>query len=95
MKTFIINWSHLYNLDDFYDEIEIVFLSYTDIEFWRNLDALNDIFFGWFWSFEEDEKIEIIWIYFEKSKKYIKNIDIIEEIILENKNILFIKKYIS
>jgi len=91
MKTFIINWSHLKNLDDFYNQIEILFLKNSDLDFWRNLDGLNDILYWWFWSFEENENIEIIWKDFEISKKYISEIKIIKKIILEHKNIKFIK----
>lgn len=91
MKIFIIQWNHLKTWDDFYNQIELLFLQNSHIKFWRNLDALNDILFWWFWSFEEKEEIEIIWTYFEMSKKYIKNIDIIEEIMLENQHIHFKK----
>lgn len=90
MKTFIINWSHLKNLDDFYNQIEKLLINDEKMVFGRNLDALNDILYWWFWSFEEEE-IEIIWKDFEKSKKYIGEIEIIEEIINENKHIKFIK----
>ncbi len=92
MKTFIINKNHLKNLDDFYDEIENIFIKDKNMNFWRNLDALEDIMFWWFWSFEDWEKIKIIWENFEISKKNIKNIDVIEEIIENNKNIIFEKK---
>lgn len=91
MKTFIINWSHLKSLDDFYNQIEDLFLKNSNINFGRNLDALNDILYWWFWSFEEWENIEIIWKDFEKSKKYLEEINIIEEIINENKHIKFRK----
>ena len=92
MKTFIINKNHLNSLDDFYDEIENIFIKDKNMKFWRNLDALEDVLFWWFWSFESWEKIKIIWENFEISKKNIKNIDIIEEIIENNKNIIFEKK---
>ncbi len=91
MKTFIIHGSHLKNLDDFYNQIEWLFLTNSDLEFWRNLDALSDILYWWFGSFEEWENIEIIWNDFQISQKYIKEIEIIEEIIHENSHIKFIK----
>lgn len=91
MKSFIIHGNHLRNLDDFYNQIEELFLKNSDLKFWRNLDAFSDILSWWFWSFEEKEKIEIIWKNFEISKKYLKNIEIIEEIISEQEDITFIK----
>ncbi len=91
MKRFIIEWNHLKNWDDFYNQIEVLFLQNSDLDFWRNLDALSDILYGWFWSFEEKEMIEIVWKDFETSKKYLKNIDVIEEIIQEQEHIKFIK----
>ncbi len=91
MKSFIIHGNHLRNLDDFYNQIEELFLKNSNFKFWRNLDAFSDILSWWFWSFEEKEKIEIIWKDFEISKKYLKNIEIIEEIISEQEDITFIK----
>lgn len=91
MKTFLIQWNHLKTWDDFYNQIEELFLQNSHIKFWRNLDALNDILFWWFWSFEEKEEIEIIWTYFEISKRNLINIDIIEEIINEHRHIIFKK----
>lgn len=92
MKTFIINKNHLNNLDDFYDEIEKNFIKNKNFKFWRNLDALEDVLYWWYWVFEIWEKIKIIWENFDESKKLINNIDIIEEIINDNKNIIFEKK---
>jgi RNAse (barnase) inhibitor barstar len=92
MKTYIINWNHLTSLDDFYNQIETLFLQNSDLDFWRNLDGLNDILYWWFWSFKEQETIEIIWENFEKSKKYVENIDIIEEIFESYEHINFRKK---
>lgn len=91
MKTFTINGSHLNNLDDFYDTIEKLFLQNIDFKFWRNLDAFSDILSWWFWSFDEEEKIKIIWKDFEVSRKNLKNIDIIEEIITEQEHIILKK----
>lgn len=91
MKTFIIQGNHLINLDDFYDEIEKLFLKNSDLKFWRNLDAFNDILYWWFGSFNEEENIMIIWKDFKKSQIHIKEINIIEEIFLGHKNIKFIK----
>lgn len=91
MKTFTINGSHLNNLDDFYDTIEKLFLQNIDFKFWRNLDAFSDILSWWLWSFDEEEKIEIIWKDFEVSRKNLKNIDIIEEIITEQEHIILKK----
>lgn len=91
MKTFTINWSHLKNIDDFYNQIEWLFLQNSNLNFWRNLDALSDILWWWFWSFKEKEMIKIIWKDFEISKKYLKNIGVIEEIIWEYEHIKFIK----
>lgn len=91
MKSFLINGSTIHNLDDFYNQIEELFLKKSDLNFWRNLDALADILSGWFWSFEISEPIEIIWEKFEESQKYLENIDIIEEIFTEQENITFKK----
>lgn len=91
MKTFIINWSHLNSLDDFYDKIEKLFINDNKMVFWRNLDALNDILWWWFWVTSWGEEFTLIWENFDKSKKLIKNIEIIEEIINENKHIKFKK----
>ncbi|MGE4443994.1 MAG: barstar family protein [Candidatus Altimarinota bacterium] len=91
MKTFTINGSHLNNLDDFYDTIEKLFLQNIDFKFGRNLDAFSDILSGGFGSFDEEEKIEIIWKDFEVSRKNLKNIDIIEEIITEQEHIILKK----
>lgn len=87
MKSFTIQWNHLTCWDDFYNQIEWLFLQNSDLKFWRNLDALYDILYWWFWSFEENEEIEIIWKDFEISKQYLENIKIIEEIIWEHKHI--------
>lgn len=92
MKTFIINKNHLNSLDDFYDEIEKNFIKDNTLNFWRNLDALEDVLYWWYWVFEPWETIKIIWENFDESKKTIKNIDVIEEIINDNKNIIFEKK---
>lgn len=91
MKTFIIKWNHLASLDDFYNQIQELFLKDSQFNFGRNLDAFSDILYGWFWSFWEWENIEIIWEDFEISKNNIKNIDIIEEIIESYEHIKFIK----
>lgn len=91
MKSFIIQWNHLTCWDDFYNQIEWLFLQNSDIIFWRNLDALSDVLYWWFGSFDEQEEIEIIWKDFEISRNFLKEIDIIEEIILEYKHIKFRK----
>ncbi|MDD5770182.1 MAG: barstar family protein [Candidatus Gracilibacteria bacterium] len=90
MKTFTINGNHLTSLDDFYLKIEDLFLQNSTLKFGKNLDALNDILYGGFGSFEENENIEIVWQNFEKSKKLIKNIDLIEQIIKNHKNIFIL-----
>ncbi|MBW7955078.1 barstar family protein [Candidatus Gracilibacteria bacterium] len=92
MKTFIINKNHLNSLDDFYDEIEKNFIKDNTLNFGRNLDALEDVLYGGYGVFEPGETIKIIWENFDESKKTIKNIDVIEEIINDNKNIIFEKK---
>lgn len=91
MKTFIINWSHLSSLDDFYSEIEELFINDEKMIFWRNLDALNDVLWWWFWVTSWGEEFTLIWKNFDASSKNIKNIDVIEKIINENKHIKFIK----
>lgn len=92
MKTFIIKWNHLTSLDDFYNVIEMLFLKDSDLVFGRNLDAFNDVLYGGFGSFWENEDIQIIWESFENSKKNIKEIDVIEDIIASYEHITFIKK---
>lgn len=91
MKSFTIQWNHLTCWDDFYNQIEWLFLKDSSLVFWRNLDGLNDILYWWFWSFEENEEIEIIWKDFDVSKKNLSEIEIIEEIICEHKHIHFKK----
>ncbi len=67
-KMTVINGGHFSDLEGFYEEISTVFMKDTD---WKvgTLDGFDDILYGGFGVFENNEKLEIIWKESQKSKK--------------------------
>lgn len=68
MKTFTFNADDFDDLSGFYEEVSDVLMKNQD---WKigTLDGFNDILYGGFGVFENDEEIEIIWKNSEKSRK--------------------------
>ena len=64
----VINGGHFSDLEGFYEEISTVFMKDTD---WKvgTLDGFDDILYGGFGVFENNEELEIIWKESQKSKK--------------------------
>lgn len=64
----VINGGHFSSLEGFYDEVSSVLMKDTD---WKvgTLDGFDDILYGGFGVFENNEKTEIIWKESGKSKK--------------------------
>lgn len=64
----VINGGHFSSLDGFYDEASKVFMKDTD---WKvgTLDGFDDILYGGFGVFENNEKIEILWKNSQKSQE--------------------------
>lgn len=67
-KMTVINGGHFSDLEGFYEEISTVFMKDTD---WKvgTLDGFDDILYGGFGVFENNEKLEIIWKESQKSKE--------------------------
>lgn len=66
-KTICINGSHFSDLTGFYEEVSGVLMKDVDWEV-GTLDGFDDILYGGFGVFENNEKIELIWKESEKSK---------------------------
>lgn len=66
-KVIVINGGHFSSLEGFYDEVSSVLMKDTD---WKvgTLDGFDDILYGGFGVFENNEKTEIIWKESGKSK---------------------------
>lgn len=64
----VIHGGHFSSLTGFYEEISNVLMKDTD---WKvgTLDGFDDILYGGFGVFENDEEIEIIWKHSGKSEK--------------------------
>jgi RNAse (barnase) inhibitor barstar len=64
----VINGGHFSSLDDFYEEVSDVLMKDTN---WKvgTLDGFDDILYGGFGVFENNEEIEMIWKESEKSKE--------------------------
>lgn len=64
----VINGGHFSNLAGFYDEVSSVLMKDAD---WKvgTLDGFDDILYGGFGVFENDEEIEMIWKESQKSEK--------------------------
>jgi len=67
-KMTVINGGHFSDLEGFYEEISTVFMKDTD---WKvgTLDGFDDILYGGFGVFENNEELEIIWKESQKSKE--------------------------
>ena len=67
-KMTVINGSHFSNLAEFYEEVSNVLMNNVD---WKvgTLDGFDDILYGGFGIFGNNEKIEIIWENSQKSKE--------------------------
>lgn len=67
-KVIVINGIHFSNLAGFYEEISNVLTK--DIN-WKvgTLDGFNDILYGGFGVFENDDEVKIIWEESEKSRQ--------------------------
>ncbi len=77
-KRIVINGKNFSDVEGFYDEVQSV-LTKDFKEFGRNLDAFDDLLYGGFGKFNENEKIILVWKDFYKSKKelpseFLKNI---------------------
>lgn len=66
-KTISINGSHFSDLTGFYEEVSGVLMKDVDWEV-GTLDGFDDILYGGFGVFENNEKIKLIWKESEKSK---------------------------
>ena len=68
MKTFTFNADDFDDLSGFYEKVSDVLMKNQD---WKigTLDGFNDILYGGFGVFENDEEIEIVWKNSEKSRK--------------------------
>ncbi|MDF2930984.1 MAG: ribonuclease inhibitor [Chryseobacterium sp.] len=64
----VINGSHFSNLEGFYEEVSNVLMK--DVE-WKvgTLDGFDDILYGGFGVFENNEELEIVWKDSQKSKE--------------------------
>ncbi|MDQ8141743.1 MULTISPECIES: barstar family protein [Chryseobacterium] len=67
-KMTVINGGHFSDLEGFYEEISTVFMKDTD---WKvgTLDGFDDILYGGFGVFENNEELEIVWKESQKSKE--------------------------
>ncbi|UKB82221.1 ribonuclease inhibitor [Chryseobacterium sp. MEBOG06] len=67
-KMIVIHGGHFSSLAGFYEEISNVLMKDTD---WKvgTLDGFDDILYGGFGVFENNEEIEIIWKESQKSKE--------------------------
>lgn len=91
VKEIVIDGNNFDDMESFYDEVERKICPEFD-GFGRNLDALNDVLYGGFITFELEEQVVLIWRNFNKSKREFnkKEFDLILEIIQANKHIKFI-----
>ena len=67
-KKFIINGKKFSDMTGFYNEVQLV-LTKKFMGFGKNLDAFDDILYGGFGKFDENEEIVLIWKNFDKSRK--------------------------
>jgi len=68
-KTLTINGDHIHDISSFYEEINRVFMTNTEWKLGQSLDALNDMFYGGYGEIKGNEKIQLIWKNFAKSKE--------------------------
>jgi hypothetical protein len=64
----VINGGHFSNLAEFYEEASTVLMKNVD---WKvgTLDGFNDILYGGFGVFENNDEIDLTWKEFKKSKQ--------------------------
>ena len=67
-KKFVLDGLNFNSLDSFYDEVEKVLTKNLDWKIGRNFNALDDILWGGFGAFEDEEPIDLIWKNSNKSK---------------------------
>lgn len=67
-KMIVINGGHFSNLAEFYEEASTVLMKNVD---WKvgTLDGFNDILYGGFGVFENNDEIDLTWKEFQKSKQ--------------------------
>lgn len=67
-KTITINGSRFSDLAGFYNEASLVFMKNTD---WKvgTLDGFDDILYGGFGVFENEDQVDITWKESQKSKE--------------------------
>ena len=87
IKVFIINGKNFLDIEGFYKESQKV-LTKNFKEFGKNLNAFDDILYG-FGKFNENEEIILTWKNFDESKKNLPKefLKDIIEIIENHKNI--------
>ncbi|UCA61098.1 ribonuclease inhibitor [Chryseobacterium rhizoplanae] len=67
-KMIVIHGGHFSSLNGFYEEVSRVLMKDTD---WKvgTLDGFDDILYGGFGVFENQEEVEIVWKESQKSKE--------------------------
>ncbi|MFP3834153.1 ribonuclease inhibitor [Chryseobacterium sp. SIMBA_028] len=67
-KMIVINGGHFSSLAEFYEEVSDVLMKDTD---WKvgTLDGFDDILYGGFGVFDNNEEVEIVWKESQKSKE--------------------------
>jgi len=67
-KMIVIHGGHFSSLNGFYEEVSRVLMKDTD---WKvgSLDGFDDILYGGFGVFENQEEVEIVWKESQKSKE--------------------------
>jgi len=68
-KTFTIDGNNFSDMPGFYNEVEKVLTKDLNWKIGRNLNAFNDVLWGGFGRFENEESIILIWKNSEKSRK--------------------------
>ena len=69
-KKFIINGKKFSDMTGFYNEVQLV-LTKKFMGFGKNLDAFDDILYGGFGKFDENEEIVLIWKNFDNTPFYL------------------------
>ena len=69
MKKIIIEGKNINNIDNFYEEVNRVFMRNEDWKIAQSLDAFNDMLYGSFGEIKGKEKIQLIWKDIEKNQK--------------------------
>ncbi|MNK70976.1 Barstar (barnase inhibitor) [compost metagenome] len=97
-KTIILDGNNFSDTNGFYNEIDKIMTSELKWDTGHNLNALNDILYGGFGSYEYKEPLQIVWYNSAKSKTDLAELfdgktlyQAIREIINEQKHIEFIE----